>query len=356
MSDNITVCSLINKIADIQEREETDNKRRNNHRYSLFPVRDELSYKYFRTQEAVAWDNSEMEFIRDKETHEQASPEEKHIIETILATFLLMDGVVARNLALRFIIEAGTAEESLFFVSQLHTEMIHAETYGLAAYTLLDEHKFEELMDIAENSPFIKGKVEFMEEFIYSSAPRGERFFAAAAVEGLLFPKLFAPVFWFRSQGKYPNFIFSNQLISIDESIHKNADIDYCLRYGGCPRPKALEILSRLIDLTDLFDDHILQKPVKDLNALDLKQYSRYLGDTLLMDIGHKAEWEVGVPKSFTWLDDISLGQKGNFYEVRTGEYRRGSLDKALSWKERAGKGERKDKEKIYNSPQEVDF
>jgi hypothetical protein len=48
------------------------------------------------------------------------------------------------------------------------------------------------------------------------------------------------------------------------------------------------------------------------------------------------------------------MEQKGNFYEVKIGAYKKKSLAEMLNWRGRAGLD--RDTEKAYSAPEEIDF
>ena len=106
------------------------------------------------------------------------------------------------------------------------------------------------------------------------------------------------------------------------------------------------------VDIEDEFANYILDDDLEDLNKSDLRTYARLITDNLLTQLSYTSHFNVKNP--FTWLEDISMEQKGNFYEVRIGAYKKKSLDEVLNWKKRAGLIE--DKINLYANPEDVDF
>lgn len=115
-----------------------------------------------------------------------------------------------------------------------------------------------------------------------------------------------------------------------------------------------MQIIKEAIEIEELFADHILDEPLEDLNSHDLKKYARLIADNLLSQLSYEPFY--GEKNPFTWLDNISMEQKGNFYEVRIGDYKRRSLADVLNWRGRAGLTTDTDKNNLYENPEDVDF
>ena len=363
-----SITYYINKISKLQEVNETieDVKR-----YALFPILDEKGYEFYQRQEITHWSESELDFVADRKWYETSTPQVKKLFDTILAFFLVGDGVISKNIIFRFLLECKTFEEQAMFISQLHIELIHAATYGLAAFTFKrDAEAMAELIESAQNTNCVKRKVEFMEKWMMSDRPRYQRLVAFCCAEGIFFCTLFAVIFWFRSKGWFPNFILANELIGNDESLHRDwgaylfgqeisqllskyekGSQEYNKLYDEI-KTSVYEIVLDAVDIEDEFANYILDNDLEDLNKADLRTYARLITDNLLTQLSYTSHFNVKNP--FTWLEDISMEQKGNFYEVRIGAYKKKSLDEVLNWKKRAGLIE--DKINLYANPEDVDF
>lgn len=321
-------------------------------RYALFPVIDEENYAFYQKQEISHWTSSELDFVADKKHYDSCSDNIRRIVDLILAFFLSGDGVISDNIVFRFLLECKTYEEKAMFISQLHIELVHAETYGLAAFTFKrSEEKMSELIESVQNTSCVQEKIKFMETWMLSDKPRYQRLIAAACAEGIFFCTLFAVVFWLRSKGLFPNLVFANELISVDESLHRDYDVFLALREPDFDPEIALQICLIALNIEELFCNVLLQVPEDDLNKEDLKVFARLVTDNLLCQFGLKPHFNVKNP--FTWLDGISMQRKGNFYEVKIGNYKKKSLADVLDWRKRAGL---KEKENIYADVNKIDF
>jgi len=365
------IAHYVNKIAKLQQAEESQSNLDSVKRYALFPILDEKGYEFYQKQEITHWSESELDFLGDRKDYDSATEKERQILDIIFAFFLSGDGAISDNIIFRFLMECKTYEEKAMFISQLHIELIHAATYGLAAFTFKrDATSMATLIESVQNTKCVKRKMAFMEKWMLADRPRYQRLVAFACAEGIFFCTLFAVIFWFRAQGRFPNFILANELIGADESLHrdwgaylfgqeismmlskydKDSEEYKCL-YNEI-RVCVYEIVQEAVDTEDEFSDYMLNEPLGDLNAAGLKTYTRLIADNLLAQLSYTPIHKVRNP--FTWLDDISMEQKGNFYEVRIGAYKKKSLAEVINWRKRTGLVE--DKVDIYNNPQDVDF
>lgn len=363
------IAYYINKICQLKENETPKDEAVK--RYALFPIVDEKGYEFYKKQEIIHWSEDELDFTSDRKWYDNANPIVKRVIDTILAFFLIGDGAVSNNIVYRFLLECKTYEEEAMFISQLHIELIHAATYGLAALTFKrDPNSVAELVESTQETPCVVAKVNFMEKWMCSSRPRYQRLVAFACVEGIFFCTLFAVIFWFRSRGWFSNFILANQLIATDESLHRDwgtylfgQEISEMLSPYTPDSPQykkiyqeihanVLEIVQDAVMIEDMFADSILIEALEDLTSGDLKKYARLISDNLLSQLSFSPIYKEKNP--FTWLDDISMQQKGNFYEVRIGAYKKKSLSDVLNWRKRAGLVV--ESENLYSNPDAIDF
>lgn len=364
-----SVYSLINQLVQVQRQQENSSEAVK--RYALFPILDEKGFEFYQRQENSHWTASELDFVADKKSYDKATPQMKRMIDTILAFFLSGDGAISDNIIFRFLLECQTYEEKAMFISQLHIELVHAETYGMAALTLKQDPKeLASLIETVMTNPCVTRKIDFMEKYMLADRPRYQRLLAFACAEGIFFCTLFAVIFWFRSKGMFPNFILANELIAKDESLHRDfgawlyvrevsnllnqyekGSAEYQAKFEEIKKI-TLEIIQEALDIEDTFADFILSDNLEDLNANDLKEYAHLIADNLLVQLSYTPHWKAKNP--FTWLDDISMEQKSNFYEVRPGGYQKKALTELLDWKKRAGLTEITDN--AYNNPDEVDF
>jgi ribonucleotide reductase beta subunit family protein with ferritin-like domain len=351
-SQPVSTISLINQLADITS------KKRDLTRYSFFPIKDEKAFEFYKKQEAAVWSANEMDFIRDKKDYERLDPKLKHLVDMILGFFAPGDGLIAQNIVFRFLLECETFEEQAMFITQLFIELVHAETYGM---TIMVFHPKEEdqkrIFTMCEELPCVKAKADWMNKYMYADIPKSMRYLAFSACEGIFFSVLFSIIFWFRSKGILQNFIFSNEQISKDEGLHRDFGA-YLFRkqieqhpYDGWEK-QAEQILDEALEIELDFLKALVPEPIDDLNAESLGEYAKMVCDNLRVQLGLPQKYKI--KNVLTWMNDISLTQKTNFYEGRVGQYQQFSTKEALNWKARAGLEEKK--VDVFGNPDEVDF
>jgi ribonucleotide reductase beta subunit family protein with ferritin-like domain len=352
-NQSTSVISLINQLAEI-----TSKRKDTSSRYSFFPIKDEEAFSFYKSQESAIWSANEMDFIRDKKDYENLEPRLKHLVDMILGFFAPGDGLIAQNLVFRFLLECETFEEQAMFITQMFIELVHAETYGM---TIMVFHPREEdqkrIFSMCEQLPCVKAKVDWMNKYMYADIPKSMRYLAFSACEGIFFSVLFSIIFWFRSKGILQNFIFSNEQISKDEGLHRDFGALLFKReikknpFSGW-EAQAEQILDEALEIELEFLKALVPEPIDDLSFESLSDYAKVVTDNLRVQLGLGAKYKI--KNTLSWMNDISLTQKGNFYECRIGNYQSFSKQEALNWKARVGLEEKK--LDVFDTPDQMDF
>lgn len=361
-----TVIHHINRIAQLHMHG------RDKTRYSMFPIMDEEVFRFYNKQESNIWTAKEIDYIMDRQDYRNLPEPEKRLIDLILGFFSPGDGLIIQNIVFRFLLECETFEEMSMFITQMFIEQVHAETYGMFIICFEpDADKRERIFKMVETHPCVEAKAAWIEKYMLSDTPKADRYVAAACAEGIFFCVLFAPIFWFRSFGIFQALIHANILIAKDESLHRDFNAFLYRREvqrmqlrgatdssGESTGEAALaETVYRIVDeavqIEMAFADALLPEPIKDLSAAQLKLYAQSVADDLLHQLGHAKRYNVINP--LTWMNDISMPQKGNMHEVRIGEYRRFNLQQANDWRKRAGLKEATQVD-VYQNPELFEF
>jgi ribonucleotide reductase beta subunit family protein with ferritin-like domain len=348
-----TVISLINQLADI-----TSKKKNTSNRYSFFPIKDEEAFAFYKSSEAMIWSANEMDFLKDKKDYDNLEPRLKHLVDLILGFFAPGDGLIAQNLVFRFLLECETFEEQATFIVQMFMELVHAETYGM---TIMVFHPREEdqkrIFEMCEELPCVKAKTDWMNKYMYADIPKSMRYLAFSACEGIFFSVLFSIIFWFRSKGILQNFIFSNQQISKDEGVHRDFGALLFRReikknpFDGW-EAQAEQILEEALTIELEFLKALVPEPIDDLSFESLSDYAKVVTDSLRVQLGLGQKYKI--KNTLSWMNDISLTQKVNFYEATNPNYSNFSRKEALNWKARVGLEEKK--VDVFDTPDQMDF
>jgi ribonucleotide reductase beta subunit family protein with ferritin-like domain len=317
-------------------------------RYTLFPIQDETSYRFFQMQVANFWTAEELDFSRDVTDYASLPEYQKEILNRIFAFFSAADGVVIENIGDQFLADSTTLEQRYMYQAQGLIEAIHSQTYSLIIDTLVqDKSKKQELFEAADRSEAVKEKNSWMEKYMDKATySRAHRLVAFACAEGIFFPASFLIIFYYKSSGLLPNVVFANSKISQDETLHR--DFGCALYKEQSKRGKAVEhgsaesktlsreevvsIVSEAVEIEKRFVDWVLSEPIRndegceELTAQQTKRFVEYIGNALLVKLGYETYWDVSKKSFPEWIREICATAKGNFYEVRTGNYKQYSL------------------------------
>ena len=235
-------------------------------------------------------------------------------------------------------------------------ELVHSETYSLIINTLIpDEKERHQLFMAANNLECVRNKDLWLEKYMTSDINLSYRRLAFAAGEGIFFTSSFLFIFYFRTIGILPNIIFANEQISKDEGMHRDTGIALYIRDGKLSDTDATRLIQEAVNLECTFVDTLLPSSINDLDPVDVKKFVQFLGDHLLIACDHPRHYHIETSDLPSWMNDIAMEQKGNFYEVRIGNYKQSSLSKALNWKSRI-EGHSNSIDQAYDDPTKVEF
>lgn len=344
-----TIAYYVDKITELMDAKHKNKVKR----LSMYPPEDDELFTWYKKHECAHWTVEDYKFADDREHYLKASDPIKTMIKRNQAFFMTADGAIINNLAFRFLLEAETLEEMSVLVSQIHREVIHAESYGLSNYSIIANNvEFNALLKEAEESKYTKAKIEFIEEYMRSDQPQAVRYFAFCLVEGVFLANGFVPILWFREQGLFPAFVALNKAISNDEAMHAELNALQCIRAGGVTQELAKKMVDRVVSIEDMYADFILETEFDTLNRAGLKQYCRSMADKMLVASGCKRIYNVANP--YPWVDEIGMEKKTNPYERTANDYRMNNLKTALDYETRSGR--KREEFKHYDDPSNVDF
>ena len=344
-----TIAYYVDKITELMDAKHKNKVKR----LSMYPPEDNDLFIWYKKHECAHWTVEDYKFADDREHYVKASKPIKTMIKRNQTFFMTADGAIINNLAFRFLLEAETLEEMAVLVSQIHREVIHAESYGLSNYAIIaDNVEFAALLKEAEESKYTKAKIDFVEEYMKSDQPRAVRYFAFCLVEGVFLANGFVPILWFRSQGLFPAFVALNKAISTDEAMHAELNAMQCIRAGGVSQELATKMVKRVVEIEDMYAEFILETEFDTLTQSGLKQYCRSMADKMLVSAGNKRIYNVANP--YPWVDEIGMEKKTNPYERTANDYKMNNLKTALDYESRSGR--KKEETKHYNDPSSIDF
>jgi ribonucleotide reductase beta subunit family protein with ferritin-like domain len=86
-----------------------------------------------------------------------------------------------------------------------------------------------------------------------------------------------------------------------------------------CPSADIHKIVQTAVETEESFITEALPCRLIGMDAEQMKQYIRYVGDRLMKQLGETPIW--GAENPFAWMETISLEGKTNFFEKRVGDY-----------------------------------
>ncbi|PNH00270.1 Ribonucleoside-diphosphate reductase small chain [Tetrabaena socialis] len=295
-------------------------------RFSIFPIRDQAVWNFYKKAQASIWTAEEIDLSMDK--WDDLKEDEQHFIKHILAFFATSDGIVNENLASRFMREIQLPEARCFYGFQIAMENVHGETYSLLLdHYIKDTREKQDLFKAIETMNCIKRKASWALKWIESSDVFAKRLVAFAAVEGIFFSGSFCAIFWLKKRGLMPGLTFSNELISRDEGLH----CDFaCHLYQQLPPHARLdakdiqEIIRDAVHIEKSFICDALPVSLIGMNQELMGEYVEFVADRLLTCLGVDKLFHRVNP--FDWMELISLQGKTNFFEKRVSDYQKSGV------------------------------
>lgn len=299
----------------------------NPQRFVLFPIQYPDLWHFYKKALASIWTVEEVDLSKDLSDWNTLTDDERAFLSKVLAFFAASDGIVSENLVERFCQEVQVQEARCFYGFQVTMENIHSEMYSLLIDTYIkDKEEKNKLFNAIDTFPCVGKKASWSIKWIKSkSAPFAERTVAFAAVEGIFFSGAFAAIFWFKKRGLLPGLTYSNELISRDEGLH----CDFaCLMFSKLihkpSEARVKEIVCEAVDIEKEFWADALPCHLLGMNCNLMSQYIEFVSDRLLVALGLNKFYHTANP--FTFMENISLEGKSNFFEKRVSEYQKNGV------------------------------
>lgn len=302
----------------------------NPNRFTLFPILHNDMWEAYKNAQGCFWTAEEVDLKQDQVDWKALKDDERHFIKMVLAFFASADGIVNENLAERFMAEIQQSEARCFYGFQIAMENIHSEVYANLIDTYItDPREKDYLFKAIHTIPSIKRLSDWAISFISSDKPFAMRLIAFACVEGILFSGPFCAIFWLKQKGVMPGLTYSNELISRDEGLHADfACLLYSYIENRLSQEEVWDLVNQAVEFEKEFINESLPCRLIGMNADMMSQYIEFVADRLLLMLGYDAKWKSTNP--FTFMDNISLNGKTNFFEKRVSEYSLSGFEKKV--------------------------
>lgn len=292
-----------------------------NDRFCLLPIKHPNLWELYKRAQSSIWTAEEIDLASDLKDWEKLTDDEKHFIKHVLAFFSSSDGIVMENIVERFAKDVAAPEARSFYAFQGHIEGVHQETYALLLDTYVkDRAEKKRLFNAMETIPTVKKKADWALKWIASDAAFAQRLVAFACVEGLLFSGSFAAIFYLKKRGLLPGLTFSNELISRDEGLHSLFACElYKMLQDKLDEETVRDIVREAVSIEQDFVTDALPVALIGMNQHSMSEYIEFVADTLLVALGYSKLYNTENP--FSFMEQISLQGKTNFFEKRVGDY-----------------------------------
>jgi len=292
-------------------------------RFILFPIAHAVVWEMYKKAEYNFWTAEEVDLGKDIQQWVNLEENERYFIKRVLAFFATADGIVAENLAKRFMTEIDVPEVRCFYGFQIAMENIHAEMYALLIDTYVKDNREKDgLFGAINDIPCIRKKAQWAIRWMDSETqPIELRLVAFACVEGIFFSSSFCAIFWLKKRGLMPGLSFSNELISRDEGLHCDFACMLLHRFYNLESKNWLEVVQEAVEIEKEFVRDALPVALIGMNADMMCQYVEFIADRLCHEFG--GEYVYHTENPFDWMELISLQGKTNFFERRVSEYQR---------------------------------
>ena len=299
--------------------------------YTFLPIYNHKYYEFYKKQLATFWIVSEVDLSKDRDDFlNKLSDSERHFVKNILAFFAASDGIVAENLDMNFIEEITYKEVRTCLRFQSMMEDIHSEMYSRLIETLInDASEKDRIFNAIINIPCIKLKAEWAKKWTQSeTATLPQRLIAFACVEGIHFSGSFCAIYWLKKRNLMPGLTLSNEFISRDEAMHTETSIalyNDLKEEHRLPEERVREIIEEAVAIETVFITESISCSMLGMNTEMMKQYIKFVGDRLMIQLGYSKIWKVTNP--FDFMEMISIQNKTNFFEDRVSDYSKASVD-----------------------------
>jgi ribonucleoside-diphosphate reductase beta chain len=301
--------------------------------YTFLPIYNAKYYEYYKKQLATFWTVEEVDLSKDRDQFtNKLSDTERNFVKNVLAFFAASDGIVAENLDLNFIEEITYKEVRTCLRFQAMMEDIHSEMYSRLIDTLItDNTEKDRIFNAITTIPCIKLKAEWAKKWTNSAdATLPMRLVAFACVEGIHFSGSFCAIYWLKKRNLMPGLTLSNEFIARDEGCHTDTSVSLyndLLADHRLSEEVVKKIVEEAVEIETVFITDSISCSMLGMNVDLMKQYIKFVGDRLMIQLGYSKIWKVSNP--FEFMEHISIENKTNFFEARVSNYSKAGVGDA---------------------------
>lgn len=312
---------------------------------TLRPMKYPVFFEMYKSAIKNTWTVDEIDWSTDLvDLHHKLKPNEKHLINRLVAFFATGDSIVGNNLVLNLYKHINSPEARMYLSRQLYEEALHVQFYLTLLDTYIPDHEErEKAFSAIENIPSIQQKAKFCFKWMDSinsleevKTVEDRRKFLmnlicfATCIEGLFFFAAFAYVYFLRSKGLLTGLASGTNWVFRDESMH----INFALEVINTARREEPHLFNDQMNemITQMIEDaiecemgfaaDILANGIAGLSLKDMRQYLEFVADQRLESLHINPRYNVKNPFPFMELQDMQ--ELANFFERRVSAYQMG--------------------------------
>ena len=275
--------------------------------------------------------------------------DERRIVKRNLGFFTTADSLAANNIVLGTYRHITAPECRQYLLRQAFEEAIHTHAYQYIVESLgLDESEifnaYHEIASIRAKDEFLMPFIDALTDPTYKTGTieNDQKLLKslivfACLMEGLFFYVGFVQILALGRQNKMIGAVEQYRYILRDESMHCNFGIDLVnqikMENPHLWTPALIleldAIFRKAVMLEYAYAEDTMPRGVLGLNALQFKEYLRFIANRRAQQIGLAVLFE-GATNPFPWMSEISdLTKEVAFFERRPNEYQTGGV---LKW------------------------
>jgi ribonucleoside-diphosphate reductase subunit M2 len=310
-----------------------------NDRLVLKPINKKFKviWDLYKKQAEAFWTPEKIDFSRDKHDFRKLNGDVQKFIKKILAFFAGADSIVNINIQKQFS-RIKVKEANVAYAFQEMMENIHSEVYSDMLDNIITKPaEKEELINAFKTVESIRDMIGWGEAWIESKRRIGFSVMAFTIFEGLMFSGAFAAVYWLKNQlgdDKMQGLIGSNEFIARDEGMHTNFG---CIMYDFVVHKLTVDeariMMTEAVEIAKNFNRDAIKIRLIGMNEELMGQYMEYVADRLMVYLGYDKIYGTAIPEAFSFMEQIGILNKNNFFERRTSEYQMAhSKDNTADW------------------------
>ncbi len=246
------------------------------------PMLKEFVEKFFKPHKAADWDEDEIPYTKDLMDWNKLNSREQWVLKRILCFFAISDISVNKK-EKKDSEEVQVPEMNRYIINKEDRENTHNVTYGKHIEVLIpDKKERDQLFFDALNLPVVADKTKWLDHWT-ENGTFAERTVVTACVEGIFFSSSFATIFYFKGKNIMNALITSNEFISRDEGLHRDAEVyKYLYLITNKLKPeKVIQIIKDAVDLELRFVNEALGEGLPGLSVESLSDYVRLCAESL---------------------------------------------------------------------------